>query len=77
MNFRLMFWTIALAYTLFLIAGRGSTQVALSLALTAVSLGAAAGFVVGAMFSQRAARQAAHGNRPLARKRRFQLLHHS
>lgn len=62
MSFRQMFWTIALAYTLFLIAGRGSTQVALGLALTAVLMGAAAGFVVGAMFSQRAARKTGRRN---------------
>lgn len=62
MSIRLKFWTVAMAYAVFLMVSKGSVQVAPSVAVSAVLMGAAVGLVLGVMFSQRAARKTGHSN---------------
>ena len=59
MYLRLGFWTVALAYTAFLIA-RGNGGSSLSVIFTAAFLGAMMGFGLGCVFANRAARQQSH-----------------
>ena len=62
MSFRLRFWTVAMAYAVFLMVGRGSRQMPLSVAVSALLMGAGAGFVLGMMFSNRAVRRTGQKN---------------
>jgi MFS family permease len=56
MYLRLGFWTVAMAYTAFLLA-RGNGGSSLSVMLTAALLGAAIGFALGGMFADRVRRK--------------------
>lgn len=56
MYLRLAFWTISMAYTAFLLA-RGTSNSSLSVGFSAVLLGAAIGFGLGAMFINRVRRR--------------------
>jgi len=59
---RLTFWTIAMAYAVFLMVGKGSTHLPVSVAASAVLMGVASGLILGAMFSRRAARRNARAH---------------
>jgi hypothetical protein len=59
---RVKFWSIAMAYAVFLMVSRGSVQVPLSLAVSALLMGAGAGFMLGMMFSNRAVRKTGQKN---------------
>lgn len=60
---RLTLWTVAMAYAVFLMVSKGSVQIAPAVAVSAVVMGAASGFMLGAMFSRRALRRRAAGIR--------------
>ncbi len=59
---RLAFWTVAMAYAVFLIVSRGSMNVTLSVGSSAILMGAASGLILGAMFSRRAVRRSTRGS---------------
>jgi uncharacterized membrane protein len=63
MILRLIFWIIASAYAVFLMVSRGSTQVPLSVTVSALLMGAGAGLALGLMFANRAVRKTGHKNR--------------